>query len=403
MSRVCVIGLGKLGAVMAAVFAEAGHDVVGVDVNRDTVIKVQAGLAPVDEPGLQNLIDKNTDRLTATTDLNKAIADTDIAFIIVPTNSKPDGFFDHSLVLEAAIDIGDAVRRHDIDRYNLVVSSTVMPGTCQNAIQPAIDGAAGRHVPVCYSPEFIALGSVINDMRNPDIVLIGADDETVIRPFCDVMDAVVTVASDYRHLSLIDAELAKISVNSYVTMKISFANQLAAICEGIPGADARRVLHAIGGDTRIGRKYLHPGGPYGGPCFPRDNRAFQAMATRAFAPAPLAEAADLVNDRVVLRIMDMVPTIGTIGILGLTYKVDTAVTTESLGTKLGVLFPAAQLLDPTSTTGSPQQLVNQCDHVIIATPWPEYADLDYSHNTTVVDVWGIVPSADNIMRLGRGT
>lgn len=406
MSRVAVIGLGKLGAVMAAVFANAGHIVVGVDVNAETVGRICQGIAPVDEPGLQELIDKNRARLVAVQDLHAAVNATDIAFIIVPTPSKEDGFFDHSMVLQAAIEVGNAVREHSIDHYTVVISSTVMPGTCQNAIQPAIDAAAGTHVPVLYSPEFIALGSVIYDMQHPDVVLIGAN--SFGDGALDVIDVIADVVEsdpDYEVLSHVDAELAKISVNSFVTMKISFANQLAAICEGIAGADARTILRSIGGDSRIGRKYLNPGGPYGGPCFPRDNRAFQAMADRAHTVAPLALAADMVNDEVVRRIVAMVPLNmdDDLAILGMTYKPDSSVQDESLGSKLAEYFEHAECHDPTWFNWSAQELVDDYPTIIIATAWPAYALLDYSESTTVVDVWGLLPDAPNVVRLGVGT
>lgn len=406
MSRVCVVGLGKLGSVMAAVFADAGHIVVGVDVDATAVGKICQGIAPVDEPGLQGLIDNNRARLVAVMDLHAAVQATDIAFIIVPTPSKDDGFFDHSMVLQAAIEIGEALR-YMTKPFTIVISSTVMPGTCGNAIQPAVDGAAHRHIPVIYSPEFIALGSVIHDMRCPDVVLIGADDaHDGVEALVDVISPVVVRRNpEFQLLSLVDAELGKICVNSFVTMKISFANQLAAICEGIVGADARSILKAIGGDSRIGRKYLNPGGPYGGPCFPRDNRAFQAMAQRALTVAPLALAADMVNDEVVRRIISMVPHDegDNLAILGLTYKPDTSVKDESLGMKLADHFEHSECHDPSFSRWDPQELLDDYPNIIIATAWPEYADLDYSQNEIVVDVWGILPPNKNILRLGHGT
>jgi UDPglucose 6-dehydrogenase len=238
------------------------------------------------------------------------------------------------------------------------------------------------------------------------MVLVGCNDLDAGKALEEVLKPVVWSRPQSAWLSLIDAELAKISVNAYVTMKISFANQLAAICERLPGANASSVLGAVGLDRRIGLFYLRPGGPFGGPCFPRDNKAFQRLATNVNADAPLARATDDVNNRIVDRIIAMLDDTGSIAVLGLSYKPHTHVTEASFGTKLVEQLLAAgrevDFHDPAVSDESAQALLKRSKQVIIATAHDEYKTLDYSRLNTVIDVWGIVSVGDNVQTIGLG-
>ena len=174
--RLCVIGLGKLGSPLAAVLASKGHSVVGLDRNPAFVAAINQGRAPVAEPGLQALIDESRKRLRATASFAEAIAGSDASFVIVPTPSQGDGAFSNEYVLEAVREIGQALRGND--RYHVVsIVSTVMPGATGGVIRAALEEASGREVGMglglCYNPEFIALGSVVRDLLNPDMVLLG--------------------------------------------------------------------------------------------------------------------------------------------------------------------------------------------------------------------------------------
>lgn len=176
MPRLSVVGLGKLGSPMAAVFAAKGFDVVGLDVNRDYVDALNAGRAPVEEPRLQELIDTSRARLRTTTSYEEAVEASDISFVIVPTPSGEDHFFINDFVIDAVRRIGSVLRKTDKD-FLIVVTSTVMPGSTGGVIRQALEDSSGRvvgrDVGLCYSPEFIALGSVVRDLLNPDMVLIG--------------------------------------------------------------------------------------------------------------------------------------------------------------------------------------------------------------------------------------
>jgi UDPglucose 6-dehydrogenase len=257
---------------------------------------------------------------------------------------------------------------------------------------------------------------VIQNLRHPDLVIIGAEDNhTAVRvegllsrlwhePLGE-SGHLVPVASPYTtRLSLVEAEVAKLAVNAYVTMKISFANTVAEACEHMPGADATRVLRAIAHDLRIGAHYLRPGGPYGGPCFPRDTTAVAAWLADCGMPADLAHATRAVNDRQAWRIAAMVRHHHRIAVLGLSYKPGTMVTDESLGLRLIPLLRGegheVQGYDPGGGAEFTEQEMKAADALIIATAHPQYALLDVGGKPTV-DVWGCLTPQPGVRTIGR--
>src|SRR3984957_7465544 len=394
--KLSIIGLGKLGSPMAAGVAHKGHKVIGVDMNPAFVTALQQGRAPVNETGLAEMIRGNRERLSATQSFEEAILGSEITFIIVPTPSGPDGTFSVKYVLDAAEQIGAALRKKS--EWHLVsLCSTVMPGSTGGQLLPALEAHSGKKCGVdfglCYNPEFIALGSVIHDMLNPDMILIGESDarsgsllEKLYKGVCDSNPRI-------QRMNFVNAEITKISVNTYVTTKISYANMLAEICETLPGAEVDVVTAAIGCDSRIGRKYLKGALGYGGPCFPRDNVAFSALARTNGVPALLAEATDQLNRQQVPRLGAMIlaklPKGGTAGVLGLSYKPDTGVIEESQGVALAkhLLQSGAKVVvyDPEAMEGAREQLegrvtfaanasecARQADVLAITTPWPEF-------------------------------
>jgi UDPglucose 6-dehydrogenase len=433
--RIAVVGLGKLGAPLAAVVASKGNEVLGIDVNPEAVRLVNEGLAPVEEPGLQDLVTASKERLSASTDLTTAAA-AEVSILLVPTPSDERGAFSNEYVISAVGELGRGLaERHDY--HVVVVASTVMPGSCDAEILPALERASGRTVGdtlgLCYSPEFIALGSVIRDMLEPDMVLIGESDPRAGDALEHLYAGVCENDPPFRRMSLVNAELTKIAVNTYVTMKISYANALADMCERLPGADVEAVTDALGLDTRIGAKYLRGGLAYGGPCFPRDNKAFGVLARDLGTEPLLAEATDAVNvaqtDRLARVVQSRLEAGDTVGILGLTYKPDTGVIEESPGIALAQLLGNTgydvRVYDPVATeaglealgglaegSSSVAELLANSDVIVIATPWPEFADLPTEaleregRRPIVIDCWRVLPDeADGgpieIVRLGR--
>ena len=333
---ISIIGLGKLGSCMAAVYASKGYHVIGVDLNPVTVATVNDGRAPVSETGLQALFTQNRERIEATTDTLKAVNRSDITFIIVPTPSVEDGSFSTQFVTAACQQIGLGLATKQ-GGHLVVLTSTLLPGDCERDVIPMLEQASGKKVgkdfDFCYSPLFIAIGSVIKNLLHPDFFLVGEFD----KPSGDILESFYETTCDnrapIRRMSIPSAELTKISVNSYVTMKITFANMLGEVAEHIPGADIDDVTDALGNDKRIGSAYLKSGLGYGGPCFPRDNRAFAAVAARRGVHVPFASKTDEYNqsvmDRWTANIQRTISPLEPVAIVGTSYKPGTAFAEES--------------------------------------------------------------------------
>jgi UDPglucose 6-dehydrogenase len=338
IKNVAVIGLGKLGASMAGCLASRGFEVVGVDVSPKAVDALNAGHAPAQETGLDELIGQNKGRIRATLNHEDAVLHSDLSFVIVPTPSDERGAFSLQYVAYAFEAIGKALARQD--RYHTVVlTSTVLPGSTRFGLLPVLEKFSGKKCGedfgLCYSPEFIALGTVIRDFLNPDFFLIGQFDDRSGAALESVMSRVSLNNASAKRMTIENAELAKIALNSYVTLKISYANILADLCERIPGGDVDVVSDAIGMDKRIGRRYLTGGFGYGGPCFPRDNVALNFLGKQLGAATQLLEVNDDFNRTIPPRFVEKLKPYlrdgSTVAVLGLAYKPLSHVIEESSG------------------------------------------------------------------------
>ncbi len=437
LRTICVVGLGKLGAPLATVIASKGFSVQGIDANLNTVHLVNTGSAPVDETGLQDLLDTCKERISASTDYGVALDGAEATFVVVPTPSQEDGLFSIEFVLDAIRGIGKALRSGGARDHLVVITSTVAPGSTSGPIRAALEESSGltvgEGVGLCYSPEFIALGSVIHDILHPDLILVGASDPRSGERLSEILRSISDDAPLVMQMNLVNAELAKLAVNTFVTTKISYANMLAEICEQLPGADAVVVTGAVGLDSRIGSKYLQPATPYGGPCFPRDNAALAATARQLHVSADLAEATDAVNRRQLLRLAELVcarlPDEGRASVLGLAYKPGTVVADASTGVGLTaelrsrgvsvcVFDPAAVgsaeriLGNGVLYAASAKECVRGADVVVVATAWEEFRTLepvDFSidgRRPLVIDCWRILDEerfakVADILHLGR--
>lgn len=417
-----IVGLGKLGASMAAAIASRGFHVVGVDINRQAVDALNGGKAPAIETGLEELIAANRARLRGTTSHREAVLNSDITFVIVPTPSDESGAFSLQYAAWAFGEIGEALREKK--RYHLVVlTSTVLPGATRHGLLPILEQRSGKKCGpdfgLCYSPEFIALGSVIRDFLHPDFTLVGEFDDQSGRALEAAYAEIMPNRQPCKRMSLENAELAKVSVNAYVTTKIAFANMLADLCERIPGGDVDVVSDALGQDARIGRKYLTGALGFGGPCFPRDNVALGFIARALGTRADLSETTDRVNRSLASTVLDRIGVaIGrgtTVAVLGLAYKPGSHVIEESQGIFLakGLSRHGARVVahDPLAGSMAIHELkdhglvlnsladcLSQASVVIITTPDPVYGALELKDFTnggnaiTVVDCWRILAS-----------
>ncbi|MFQ5890950.1 MAG: UDP-glucose dehydrogenase family protein [Gemmatimonadota bacterium] len=424
MDTISVIGLGKLGAPIAACLASKGYRVIGVDVDAGKVELINRGIAPVLEPGLEELLRQCRETLSATDDIEGAVVQSDVSFIIVPTPSAERGAFSVRHVIEVCKLIGAGMRTKG--RYHLVVvTSTVLPGAIEQEVKPVLERHSGARCGVdfglCYNPTFVALGSAIRDFMNPDVLVIGEADtragDTLLMLYRNMCENNPRIA----RMNFVNAEITKLAVNTYVTTKITFANMLARICEHTPGTDVDVVTFAMGLDSRIGAKCLRGAVGYGGPCFPRDNLALAYFGRVVGAAASLAEVTDRANREQVPRLAAVVKSRlrpgGSVAILGLSYKPGTDVVDESQGLLLAKLLSedgvSVAVYDPWAMDNarkkldgsarfaqSAQECVGLADVIVIVTPWEEFQRMPArafgldKQRKVVIDCWRVMRSEE---------
>jgi UDPglucose 6-dehydrogenase len=434
-TSVSVIGLGKLGAPMVAAIAARGVLAIGVDSDSAKVESIARGVPPIFEPRLAETLILAQGRLSATCKIEDAVRDSDVTFIVVATPADADGSFSLRYVLPVCEAIGRALASKR--EYHLVaLTSTVMPGSTGGEVRDTLEKAshkrAGTDFGLCYSPEFIALGSVIRDFLNPDFLLIGESDERAGALLESLYGSVCENHPPVARMNLVNAEIAKLAVNTYVTTKISFANMLARLCEKVQGASVDVVTGAIGLDSRIGGKYLKGAISYGGPCFPRDNLALIALADRVGASSDLPRATHKFNRaqiRLLAELVEQNLEAGeAAGILGLTYKPNTDVTEEAAGLLLaqelakrkvrtiafdpqGHACAAITLGETVRLAESAEECIAQSGVVVLATPWSEFLAVPaerWARNASprvVIDCWRALrhlESARGVRYLGLG-
>lgn len=278
----CVIGTGYVGLVTGACFAEMGNEVWCVDVDAAKIEGLKAGKLPIYEPGLDEIVVRNyrEGRLRFTTDLGEAMAECDVLFIAVGTPPLEDGSADLQHVLTVARDIGRRLTRYSV----IVDKSTVPVGTAERvrrAIQAELD-ARGVSIPfdVVSNPEFLKEGAAVEDFMRPDRIIVGTDSEAARERMAELYAPFNRSHQRVIYMGVRDAEMTKYAANAMLATKISFMNEIAALCERY-GVDVENVRLGIGSDQRIGYHFIYPGCGYGGSCFPKDVKALIAMAQAA--------------------------------------------------------------------------------------------------------------------------
>jgi len=320
--QISVLGLGYVGSVTAACLANIGHSVVGVDRDENKVKSILAGKAPFFEPGLEPLICDNVaaGRLSATTAVTDAFLNSDVCLICVGTPSERNGNLGLDQlrrVVEEIAAVAGKTPRH----VTLVIRSTVFPGTCEQVIQPLIAGLP--NLSLVSNPEFLREGSAVKDFREPSLIVVGGTDQS----------AVEEIAALYEPLgvppclvSLRTAEMIKYACNAFHAVKISFANEIGALCEPL-GIDAAEVMHTLCQDTalNISAAYLKPGFAFGGSCLPKDLRALTYRASRLDLKLPFLESVLPSNHEHLRRAVEKVMELRAdrIGIIGLAFKENT--------------------------------------------------------------------------------
>lgn len=403
-----------------------------MDLSPEIVYSLSAGRAPFIEPGLQELIASAGSNLRATLSPSNETQDSDVSIVIVPTPSMVGGQFTSEFVVNAVETIGHSIKE-SLKRHTVIIASTVMPGSCAAEISRALEESSGKQVGkdvgLVYNPQFIALGSIVSNMRKPDLVLIGESDPESGQVALDLALAIAENQPAVSRISLASAELAKLAINTFVTTKISFANMLGEFCDHLEGANIDDVTSAVGSDSRIGKKYLQGALGYGGPCFPRDNIALAAAADTLGIDASIAVATDTINNRQVRRILNLVSSLvetgSSVTVFGLAYKPETPVCDESQSVDIANALAASgykvcaydELVSPadspklsSAVTASqkPSETVYSSNVAVFTHPVGSFKRLDLSKlvSSQVIDIWGSMetsqlPKSAELIRPGR--
>jgi UDPglucose 6-dehydrogenase len=408
---ISVFGLGKVGVPLVAALGVAGYRVIGVDVHESLVSSLNGGTFSTTEPGvMERLAAAPAGQVRATTDAAEAVAESAVSFIIVPTPSNSLGGFSNTYMERVLEMIGHAAAVKP-GNHVVAVVSTVMPRSSRLQLIPTLERAAGRRIGdrlgYCYNPSFIAQGEVLKGFRQPDYILIGEADEASGATIAAIHRQIVVNDAPVTRLTPTEAELTKIASNTHETMRVAFANMLLALCNEVPEANVDRITEAL--TYRLGRRFFKGAVPYGGPCWPRDNRALAAFMDLVGVPSVLPNAVDRANidhgHYVLRQVLSAAPRGGTVGLLGLAYKPGTSIVERSFGVDLAAWLVAEGRRvvgwDPManeeaeSVLGGRIQIAarpEDCfssDVTVIALPLPELASLDWSQAraTTVIDCW----------------
>ena len=396
--HIAVIGSGYVGLVTGACFAEFGVDVTCVDVDEEKISRLAKGIMPIYEPGLDQLVAKNSQagRLRFTTNVAEAVEQALVIFLAVGTPPLPDGSPDLSFVDAAASSIADHMQDYKV----VVTKSTVPIGTGERIRRLITERKKTRaNFGVVSNPEFLREGAAINDFMRPDRVVIGSRDEEAVAIMKDLYRPLYLIEAPFVITSLEAAELTKYAANAFLATKVSFINEIANLCEKI-GCDVHDVARGIGMDKRIGSKFLHPGPGFGGSCFPKDTRALASVARLFDSDSLIVDAVIEVNRR---QAQAMLTKIGNligdfrgkkVAVLGLAFKPQTDDMREapSIGIIRGLLDGGATVraYDPVAKLEAMKILpdlfyaddeyaaVSGTDALIFVTEWNQFRALDMS-------------------------
>ncbi len=391
--KLTIIGTGYVGLVTGACFAEVGHSVICVDNDEAKVKTLQAGRIPIYEPGLEELVKKNvaSGRLSFTNKTAEGIANSDVAFIAVPTPPQPDGSVDLSFIERVARDIAAAMTD-----YKIIVDKSTVPVQTGDKVAETIKRYCKARVEfdVVSNPEFLREGFAVEDLMKPDRVVIGVRSQ---RPVAAMKGVYAPFNAPIIITDINSAELIKHASNSFLALKISYINAISVICEAT-GANVQEVAAGMGMDERIGRRFLNASLGFGGSCFPKDLSAFIKIAEQLRYDFGLLKEVQKINsaqmDRFVKKITDTLWVLKgkTIGVLGLAFKqnTDDVRTSPAIelcqrlqkeGAALRVHDPKAMdkakaLLTDVTYVDDMNDVAEGCDALVVATEWEEFKKLD---------------------------
>lgn len=395
--KIAMIGTGYVGLVSGVCFSDFGHDVVCVDKDPGKIERLKRGEVPIFEPGLEDLLAKNVaaGRLSFTMDLAQAVEGADAVFIAVGTPTRRgDGHADLTYVMAAAAEIGAALTGYTV----VVTKSTVPVGTNRKVAEAVAATAGGKAFDVASNPEFLREGAAIDDFMRPDRVVVGVESDRAKKVMADIYRPLFLREFPIVYTDLESAEMIKYAANAFLATKITFINEIAALCEKV-GADIKAVSKGMGLDGRIGNKFLHAGPGYGGSCFPKDTRALARIGQDHAVPMQITETVIKVNEEIKRRMIDKIVDLcdgsvndRTIAVLGVTFKPNTDDMRDAPsltivpalvggGAKVRLVDPEGRregeaLLPGTKWFDSPYQAAQGADLIVILTEWNEFRALD---------------------------
>jgi len=394
--KISCIGCGYVGIVIGTCLSELGNDVICVDIDKEKIDKLNKGVIPIYEPGLQEMVDRNKreSRLLFTTDLEEGIDGSDVVFIAVGTPQGHDGKADLSFVDQVAESIGKC-----LNSYKVIVNKSTVPVGTADRVKDIIKKNLKKKVEfdVVSNPEFLREGCAIKDFQVPDRTVVGVDSEKAKNIMLELYKPVERTGHPVLVTNPRTAELIKYASNAFLATKISFINEIANLCE-LVGADVKVVAKGMGLDERIGPRFLQAGVGYGGACFPKDTRALRVMGFEVGYDFRIIAAVDEVNEEqkrsLVPKVRKLVPALKgkTVALWGLAFKPKTDDIREApsliiidelqeLGAKIKAFDPVAEenarkVTKNVEFCKNPYDAVKGCDCLVIVTEWDEFRNLD---------------------------
>ena len=405
--KIAMIGTGYVGLVSGVCFSDFGHEVICVDKDPSKINRLCAGQVPIFEPGLEDLMAKNVaaGRLSFTLDLAQAVAGADAVFIAVGTPTRRgDGHADLTYVMAAAAEIGRALTGYTV----IVTKSTVPVGTNRKVAEAVLAANPNADFDVASNPEFLREGAAIDDFMRPDRVVVGVERKRARKVMGDIYRPLFLRDFPIVYTGLESAEMIKYAANAFLATKITFINEIAALCERV-GADVKDVAKGMGMDGRIGNKFLHAGPGYGGSCFPKDTKALARIGQEHAVPMQITETVIKVNEEIKRRMIDKIEDLcdgvlngKTIAVLGVTFKPNTDDMRDApsltivpalvgAGARVKVVDPQGRhegeaLLPGVKWVENPYQAAQGAHLVVILTEWNEFRALDLTKMAKKMEV-----------------
>lgn len=424
--RIAMIGTGYVGLVSGVCFSDFGHDVICVDKNPQKIEMLERGEVPIYEPGLEDLMKRNVEagRLSFTGDIGLAVDGADAVFIGVGTPTRRgDGHADLTYVFAAAEEIAKAATGYTV----IVTKSTVPVGTNRKVADVVRKARPDLDFDVASNPEFLREGAAIDDFMRPDRVVVGVESDRAAEVMAEIYRPLFLRDFPIVTTDLESAEMIKYAANAFLATKITFINEIAALCERT-GADVKQVSKGIGLDGRIGNKFLHAGPGFGGSCFPKDTRALARIGQEFAAPMQITETVIAVNEEMKRRMTDKLLDLcggsfngKTVAVLGVTFKPNTDDMREAPsltivpamignGAKVRVVDPQGRregeaLLPGVHWSDDPYEAAEDADLIVILTEWNEFRALDLARLASAMAVPRMadlrnIYSADDAERAG---